>query len=244
MPVPSRWRKPGRDRTQHHTPAPFGPRAGRVDRLSSRAVRAFTRTVGRAALVTLLGAALMLTTLPPAAHAGVRPATPPVQRNAASSGGPMHTSEECNADPASCHDSNWLYRYIYSLGIHPFTSPHDVREQLTGNFWLFSVRGACPTRIHPKDECDLLGGNPIRVEAIEYNYLQIATLPGHALGEGLHIRFTFTRSLGFHYLIVSAWQRKPTACTEKTLCNVASRVGAWALWRLLSETLAISAYLA
>ncbi|MFI5630368.1 hypothetical protein ACIA8E_13460 [Streptomyces sp. NPDC051664] len=200
--------------------------------------------MGRAALVTLLGTALMLTALPPAAHAGARRAAPPVQRSDESAGGPVHRSEECNANPASCHDSNRLYQYIYSLGIHPFTSPHDVLKQLTGNFWLFSVRGACPTRIHPKDECALLGGNPVRVEAIEYDHLQIATLPGHVLGDGLHIRFTFTRSLGFHYLIVSAWQRKPTACTEKTLCNVASRVGAWALWRVLAETLAISAYLA
>ncbi|MFD4232168.1 hypothetical protein [Streptomyces sp. NPDC058545] len=197
--------------------------------------------MGRAALFTLLGTALMVTALPPAAHAGARPAAPTVQR---SSGGLGHMPDECNADPASCHGSNRLYQYIYSLGIHPFTNPHDVRKQLTGNFWLFSVRGACPTRIHAKDECELLGGNPVRVEAIEYDYLQIATLPGHVLGDGLHIRFTFTRSLGFHYLMVTAWQNRPTACTEKTLCNVASRAGAWALWRVLSETLAISAYLA
>ncbi len=212
--------------------------------MSSRVVRAFTRTVGRAALSTLLGTALMVTALPPAAHAGARPAAPTVQRIDQRSGGPGHTPDECNADPASCHGSNQLYRYIYSLGIHPFTSAHDVRKQLTGNFWLFSVRGACPARIHAKDECELLGGNPVRVEAIEYDYLQIATLSGHVLGDGLHIRFTFTRSLGFHYLMVTAWQNEPTACTEKTLCNVASRVGAWALWRVLSETLAISAYLA
>lgn len=186
----------------------------------------------------------MLTALPPAAPAGARPVAPPVQRSDESSGGAGHASEECDADLSSCHDSNRLYQYIYSLGIHPFTSLHDVRKQFTKNFWLFPVHGACPSRIQPKDECELLGGNPVRVEAIGYDHLQIATLPGHALGDGLHIRFTFTRSLGFHYLIVTAWQNKPTACTEKTLCSVATRVGAWALWRLLSETLAVSAYLA
>lgn len=242
MPVPSRRRKPGR--TRHLTPAASAPQAGRIDWPSSRVVRAFTRTVGRAASTTLLGTALMLTALPPAAHADARPAAPPVQPGDESSGGPGDTSEECDADPSSCHGSNRLYQYIYSLGIHPFTSPHDVREQLTGNFWLFPVRGACPTRIRPKDECELLGGYPVLVEAIGYDHLQIATLPGHALGDGLHIRFAFTRGLGFQYLIVTAWQNKPTACTEKTLCNVASRVGAWALWRVLAETLAVSAYLA
>ncbi|MET7525271.1 hypothetical protein [Streptomyces sp900116325] len=204
-------------------------------------MRAFTRTAGRAASATLLGTALMLTAPTPVAHAGARPAAPLVQPGDESSGGPGQ-SEECDADPSSCHGSNRLYQYIYSLGIHPFTSPHDVREQLTGNFWLFPVRGACPTRIHPKDECELLGGNPVLVEAIGYDHLQIATLPGHSLGDGLHIRFTFTRGLGFQYLIVTAWQNKPTACTEKTLCNAASRVGAWALWRVLAETLAVSAY--
>ncbi|MFF0286721.1 hypothetical protein [Streptomyces sp. NPDC005262] len=200
--------------------------------------------MGRAALVTLLGTVLMLTGLPPATHAGAHPAAPAVQRSDARAGDPGRSSEECNADPASCHDSNWLYQYTYSLGIHPFTSAHDVRKQLAEDFWLFPVRGACPTRIRPKDECELLGGNPVRVEAVEYDYLQIATLPGHVLGDGLHIRFAFTRSLGFHHLIVTAWQNKPTTCTRKTLCNVASRAGAWALWRVLSETLAISAYLA
>ncbi|MFJ4901119.1 hypothetical protein [Streptomyces sp. NPDC088727] len=139
---------------------------------------------------------------------------------------------------------NQVYRYGYSLGFHPFTSPHDVREQLTGNFWLFPVRGGCPAVIHPADECDLLGGNPVRVEAIGYDSLQIATLPGHDLGEGMHIRFTFARALGLHCLVVSAWQDRPTPCSGRTLCSAASRTGAWVLWRVLAETLRISAYAA
>ncbi|MFD7718319.1 hypothetical protein [Streptomyces sp. NPDC059814] len=139
---------------------------------------------------------------------------------------------------------NQLYRYGYSLGFHPFTAPHDIREQLTGNFWLFPVSGDCPAVIRPVDECDLLGGNPVRVESIEDDSLQIATLPGHDLGDGLHIRFTFASRLGLHCLVVSAWQDTPTRCTERTLCSAASRAGAWALWRVLSETLTVSAYAA
>lgn len=140
--------------------------------------------------------------------------------------------------------SNQLYRYGYSLGFHPFTRPHDVRRQLTDNFWLFPVSGGCPAVIRPADECDLLGGNPVRVEAIGYDSLQIATLPGHDLGDGMHIRFTFARSLGLHCLVVSAWQDRPTRCTERTPCRAASRAGAWALWRVLSETLTVSAHTA
>ncbi|MEV0784537.1 hypothetical protein AB0I52_16525 [Streptomyces sp. NPDC050423] len=140
--------------------------------------------------------------------------------------------------------SNQLYRYGYSLGFHSFTGPHDLRRQLTGNFWLFPVSRDCPAVIRPADECDLLGRNPVRVEAIGYDSLQIATLPGHDLGEGLHIRFTFASSLGLHCLVVSAWQDTPARCTERTLCSAASRAGARALWRVLSETLKVSAYTA
>ncbi|MGW8884502.1 hypothetical protein [Streptomyces sp. NPDC055749] len=182
------------------------------------------RSVLKAVLVAVLGTALLLAALPPPSYAGPRTTAP---------------------TPApELGTANGLYRYSYSLGLHPFTGPHDVREQLTGNFWLFPVSGDCPSRIRAGDECDLLGTNPVRVEEIAYDYLQIATLPGHDLGDGLHIRFTFTRSLGFHYLVVTAWQNKPTRCTEKRLCNIASRVGAWGLWRVLAETLTVSAYAA
>ncbi|MFD0023948.1 hypothetical protein [Streptomyces sp. NPDC058382] len=173
------------------------------------------RTSGRAAPAGLLLAALLPAALPSPAYAGQGPPLP-----------------------------NPLYRYGYSLGFHPFTSPHAVRAQLTDNFWLFPVRGDCPSRIRLRDVCELLGGNPVRVEAVGQDSLQIATLPGHDLGEGLHIRFLFTRSLGLHCLVVSAWQNRPTACTERTLCRAASRAGARALWRVLSETLTMSAYIA
>lgn len=106
------------------------------------------------------------------------------------------------------------------------------------------MSGDCPAVIHPADECDLLGGNPVRVEVIGYDSLQIATLPGHDLGDGMHIRFTFARSLGLHCLVVSAWQDRPTPCGERTLCSAASRTGARVLWRVLAETLKISAFAA
>lgn len=187
-----------------------------------KAARRFTRSAGRAVLVCVLGTALLLAAVSPPAYAGPRASAPAVELGT----------------------SNGLYRYSYSLGFHPFTSPHEVREQLTGHFWLFPVSGGCPSRIRAEDECDLLGTNPVRVEKIAHEYVQIATLPGHDLGDGLHIRFTFTQSLGFHYLVVSAWQNKPTRCTGKRLCNIASRVGAWVLWRVLAETLTVSAYVA
>lgn len=173
------------------------------------------RASRRAAPAGLLVAALMLTALPSPSYADTHPAGP-----------------------------NQLYRYGYSLGLHPFTSPHEVRVQLTDNFWLFPVSGECPARIRPRDVCDLLGENPVRVEGIGRDSLQIATLPGHDLGDGLHIRFAFTRAVGFHYLVVSAWQDGSTRCTERALCNAASSAGAWILWRVLSETLRMSAYAA
>lgn len=188
------------------------------------------RASARTASAGLLAAALLITTTATAApsYAG----SPPSRSPAAKYRSPPSTGP------------NQVYRYAYSLGFHPFTSPHAVREQLTGNFWLFPVRGDCPAVIHPADACDLLGGNPVRVEAIGYDSLQIATLPGHDLGDGMHIRFTFARTLGLHCLVVSAWQDGPTPCSERTLCGAASRTGAWVLWRALAETLSISAYLA
>ncbi|MFD8685646.1 hypothetical protein [Streptomyces sp. NPDC059651] len=200
-----------------------------------RPVTAFTRTAVRGGSAVLLGVALVLAVLSPPSHAG----TPLLGR------GTEAVSEGCEDGPASCHGGvKWLYRYGFSLGLHPFTSPHDVRRQLTDHFWLFPVSGGCPARIRPTDECDLLGGNPVRVEAVGDSDLQIATLPGHDLGNGLHIRFAFSRSLGFHFLVVSAWQDRPTRCTESVLCGAASRTGAWVLWKVLSGTLAVTAYAA
>ncbi|WRZ79885.1 hypothetical protein OG316_06245 [Streptomyces sp. NBC_01022] len=183
-------------------------------------------------MALLLAASLVLFALPPPSYAD----TPLPQ---------SPDSEGCGEGPESCHGGvKWLYRYNYSLGLHPFTGAHDVRRQLTDNFWLFPVSGGCPARIRPSDECDLLGGNPVRVEAVGDTDLQIATLPGHDLGDGLHIRFAFTRTFGFHYLVVSAWQDRPTRCTESVWCGAASRAGAWALWKVLSGTLAVTAYAA
>ncbi|MEU1433833.1 hypothetical protein ABZ438_07015 [Streptomyces sp. NPDC005786] len=207
--------------------------AGRGDAPGSRAAAAFTRAAASCAVA----AALALTAAAPTSYAGAAPLRPP--------GSGVAAAEGCDDGPASCHGGvRWLYRYSYSLGTHPFTRPHDVRRQLTDHFWLFPVSGGCPARIRPADECDLLGGNPVRVEAVGATDLQIATLPGHDLGDGLHIRFAFSRTFGFHYLVVSAWQDRPTRCTENALCAVASRAGAWALWKVLSATLAISAYAA
>lgn len=209
---------------------------GREDAPGFRPVEAFTRTAARGASAVALTVSLVLVTLAPPSYAGTPPFRPPGSRVA---------TEGCDDGPASCHGGvKWLYRYNYYLGFHPFTSPHDVRRQLTDNFWLFPVSGGCPARIRPADECDLLGGNPVRVEAVGATDLQITTLPGHDLGDGLHIRFSFTRTFGLHYLVVSAWQDRPTGCTENALCAVASRTGAWALWTVLSGTLAVSAYAA
>ncbi len=201
----------------------------------SRSAAALTRTAAGRASALLFTVLLVFAVLTPSSHAG----TPLLRR------GGDAVRAHCGDSPASCGGTvEWLYRYSYSTGFHPFTSAHDVRRQLTDNFWLFPVSGACPARIEPGDECDLLGGNPVRVEAVGADELRIATLPGHGLGEGLHIRFAFTRSLGFHYLDVSAWQDRPTWCTEGALCGAAGRAGAWVLWKVLSATLAVSAYAA
>lgn len=200
------------------------------------------RTGGRAALRGLPALALALAALTSPAYAG------PGAGAAHSPGresGVAYPSGDCDPDRSACRDgTKWLYRYSYTLGVHPFTRPDAVRGQLTDHFWMFPVSGSCPARIRRGDECDLLGGNPVRVESAAGDHLQIATLPGHDLGEGLHIRFTFTRTLGFHYLVVGAWQDRPTRCTEAVLCGAASRAGAWALWRVLAGTLTLSAYAA
>ncbi|NED91226.1 hypothetical protein G3I76_65505 [Streptomyces sp. SID11233] len=205
-------------------------KAGRAPRRAlSGSARGSGGASARTASAGVLAAALLLATTAtaPPSYAGSPPNRPPSAGSRSPSTGP-----------------NQVYRYGYSLGFHPFTSPHDVTEQLTGNFWLFPVSGDCPAVIHPADACDLLGGNPVRVEAIGYDSLQIATLPGHGLGDGMHIRFTFARTLGLHCLVVSAWQDGPTPCSERTLCGAASRTGAWILWRVLAGTLNISAYAA
>lgn len=202
----------------------------------SQRTPASTRSAARFASAMLLAGSLALVAPAPSSYAGASPVQP---------SGSRETAEECDEGPAACHGGvKWLYRYSYSLGVHPFTSAHEVRRQLTDHFWLFPVSGACPARIRPADECDLLGGNPVRVEAVGATRLQIATLPGHDLGDGLHIRFAFSRTFGFHYLVVSAWQDRPTRCTRSTPCAVASRAGAWALWKVLSATLAVTAYAA
>lgn len=135
-----------------------------------------------------------------------------------------------------------LYRYDYGLGFHPFTAPQAVRAQLTGHFWLFPVSGECGATIQPLETCALLGGNPVTVEAVERDHFQIRTLPGHSLGAGLHIRFSFASSAGLHRMTVRAWQT--TGCGDAGACGPASSALAWTLWRVLAETLAISAYLA
>lgn len=147
------------------------------------------------------------------------------------------------ARPAMAPDRRVIYTYGYGLGFHPFTSPHDVRAQLTGNFWLFPVSGRCRGELHAGEECELLGGNPIRVEAVGREDLRIVTLTGHALGEGLHIRFVFARDLGFHTLTVRAWEPVGTSAANSS-GGLSNRLLAWVLWRVLAETLSVSAYAA
>lgn len=137
-----------------------------------------------------------------------------------------------------------LYRYAYGLGYHPFTSPQQVREQLTTHFWLFPVSGGCAGTIRVGERCELLGGNPVEVESIGADYLRILTLPGHALGSGLLIRFGFGEWLGFHGLTVEAWNTGSAGCPPGGACAKAAAVGAWWLWRVLAGILKTSAYLA
>ncbi|MEU2025832.1 hypothetical protein ABZ565_27335 [Streptomyces sp. NPDC016469] len=190
------------------------------------------RRAARRALALAVAPCLALALAAPAGHAAPARAA-------------SHSPAACDPGRERCLDGRrLLYWYGYGLGVHPFTTPEAVRRQLTDNFRLFPVSGSCPGRVRTGDACDLLGGNPVRVESAAGDHLQIATLPGHDLGDGLHIRFTFTRSFGFHYLDVAAWQDRETDCTRSTLCGAASRAGAWALWQVLAGTLTVSAWAA
>jgi hypothetical protein len=137
-----------------------------------------------------------------------------------------------------------LYAFGYGLGFHPFTSPHQVREQLTTHFRLFPVSGGCGGSIHQGDQCELLGGNPVRVDLVGADYLQIVTLPGHSLGADLRIRFTFSQHLGFLGMTVRAWKTGDDGCGKGSLCGAVNTALAWWLWRVLAQTLSISAFLA
>ncbi|MFD4016776.1 hypothetical protein [Streptomyces sindenensis] len=148
---------------------------------------------------------------------------------------------DCRTGPAGCYD---LYTYGYTLGLHPFTGPDAVRRQLTRHFWLFPVSGGCAGRIRAGARCELLGGNPVEVEHIGDDFFQINTLPGHQLGRGMHIRFAFSRTLGFHTMTVRAWQDRPTDCTGEAFCNGVNRAFAWVTWRVLAKTLRFTAYAA
>ncbi len=154
---------------------------------------------------------------------------------------PVADRPDCRAGPAGCYD---LYTYGYSLGLHPFTGADAVREQLTDHFWLFPVSGGCAGRIRAGARCELLGGNPVEVEYIGSDFFQINTLPGHQLGRGMHIRFAFSRTLGFHTMTVRAWQDRSTDCTGEVLCNGVNRAFARVTWRVLAKTLHLSAYVA
>ncbi|MFH9609109.1 hypothetical protein [Streptomyces sp. NPDC017448] len=148
---------------------------------------------------------------------------------------------DCRAGPAGCYG---LYTYGYSLGLHPFTEPDAVRRQLTDHFWLFPVSGGCAGRISAGARCELLGGNPVEVEAVGDDFFQINTLPGHQLGRGMHIRFAFSRTFGFHSMTVRAWQDRPSDCTGGVLCSAVNRAFARATWWVLARTLWWSAYAA
>ena len=150
---------------------------------------------------------------------------------------------ECGVDAYPCDGVSLLYEYGYSLGLHPFTTPRDVRSQLTDHFWLFPVSGSgCRGSIRQGDRCSLVGGNPVSVERVGKTYFQITTLPGHDLGDGLHIRFSFSRTLGMHALTVRAWHDTATTCTNG--CGVVSGLFALAVWQLLADTLKFSAFAA
>ncbi len=161
-----------------------------------------------------------------------------------SAGGPAPQERDrpdCRAGPTGCYD---LYTYGYTLGLHPLTGPDAVRRQLTDHFWLFPVSGGCAGRIRAGARCELVGGNPVEVEFIGDDFFQINTLPGHQLGRNMHIRFAFSRTLGFHTLTVRAWQDRPTDCTGAPLCKAVNRTFAWVTWRVLAKTLRWTAYAA
>jgi hypothetical protein len=181
-------------------------------------------TWARAVLAVVLGSVLVVGTQAPLADAESRRA-------------------ECGTDAYPCAGVNWLYEYNYSLGLHPFTTPHDVRSQLTRHFWLFPVAGSdCRGSIRQGDRCSLVGDNPVSVERVGNTYFQITTLPGHSLGDGLHIRFSFSRTLGMHFLTVRAWYDEATTCTNG--CGMVSGLFALAVWQVLSDVLKISAFAA
>ncbi|WP_432168121.1 hypothetical protein [Streptomyces sp. bgisy031] len=182
------------------------------------------RTWARAALAVVLGSVLAAGPPAPVAHAESHRAT-------------------CGTDAYPCAGVNWLYEYNFSLGMHPFTTPHDIRSQLTQHFWLFPVAGRdCRGPVRQGDRCALVGGNPVSVERVGSTFFQIATLPGHSLGDGLHIRFSFSRTLGMHALTVRAWYDEATTCTNG--CSVVSGLFALAVWQVLADTLKISAFAA
>ncbi len=68
------------------------------------------------------------------------------------------------------------------------------------------------------------------MEYIGNDFFQINTLPGHQLGRSMHIRFAFSRTLGFHSLTVRAWQDRATDCTGGAFCNTVNRVFARWTW--------------
>ncbi|MET7859386.1 hypothetical protein ABZS81_19580 [Streptomyces sp. NPDC005318] len=152
----------------------------------------------------------------------------------------MATISPYPADTERAPVERVIYTYRFSLGFHPFTSPGAVREQLTDHFWLFPVSGDCRGPLEQGRECTLTGGNPVRVESVGTDWFQIVSLRGHAVGEGLHIRFMFARILGLHVLAVTAWASARTADEAGGLGN---KVLAWTLWQILAWTLSVSAYL-
>lgn len=182
------------------------------------------RSVRPVPIALALGVALLL-----------GPAAPPVTAAPA---------DPCVTRPARCPHVKWLYEYDYSLGFHPFTTPHRIREQLTDHFWLFPVSGGCRGDVHVGRECPLLGDNPVRIELVGADYFQITTLPGHTLGSNLHIRFTFSRVLGVHALTVRAWQNDPAGPGGRGFTGQAGRLLAWPLWAVLAQTLSVSALVA
>ncbi|RII14705.1 hypothetical protein DSC45_20340 [Streptomyces sp. YIM 130001] len=212
----------------HDSPDRTGTRAGRARRWIRRSVRSWG----------VLG--VLLATVVPA----VAPVSLPAPAAARTASAAAPADDPCVVRLDDCPRAVRLYEYSFTLGFHPFTSAQDVRTQLTDHFWLFPVSGRCRGDMYQGRDCDLLGGNPVTVELVGADHLQIATRRGHMLGSNLHIRFTFSRKAGMHILTVRAWQNSPQGERPTRLRRESGKALAWPLWAVLADTLKVTAYAA
>ncbi|WP_199566938.1 hypothetical protein [Streptomyces triticagri] len=207
----------------------------RPDLGACRALRWARASVWSLLCALLLGSSLM-SALVPASYA--------TAGGARTTAAPAPADDPCVTRLDDCPAAVRLYEYSFTLGFHPFTSARAVRSQLTDHFWLFPVSGRYRGDMYEGRDCELLGGNPVTVELVGADHLQIATRAGHLLGSNLHIRFTFSRKAGLHMLTVRAWQNSPERDRPTRLRRESGKALAWPLWAVLANTLKVTAFAA